>query len=347
MYVVAASVAREGEEETVEGILRTRSSHAGARLPDVRVTAHADPRTFSCTSVDDEAAFQAHRERALQEHVLERGRRLDGARNFYEMLDLSPSGYARPTDLRERSRCWRSTARREGSGRRHGPDHPAPRRDVRAQGRGRRQADSRAGARDPASTAPRPDHPRGTVMTEIHDSPLIQERFPALAEAARFVGSVQIRNRATLVGNMCNASPAADTAPPLLVYQARLAIAGPDGEREIALDDFFVKSGVTTLGAGRAGDGGLVAAARGSPRVSLPASHPAPRTRSGVCDCRRGGRSRRAGRGLRTAASGPRPLVFEGRDDSRSKRGSPAASPSPTSMRAGTRLPAGHAPRPH
>jgi carbon-monoxide dehydrogenase medium subunit len=88
----------------------------------------------------------------------------------------------------------------------------------------------------------------GTVMTEIHDSPLIQEHFPALAEAARYVGSVQIRNRATLAGNQCNASPAADTAPSLLVYDARLVIAGPSGEREVPLSEFFVRSGVTTLG---------------------------------------------------------------------------------------------------
>ena len=63
------------------------------------------------------------------------------------------------------------------------------------------------------------------------------------------VGSVQIRNRATLAGNVCNASPAADTAPPLLVYGAVLVIAGPAGERRLALDDFFVSSGRTTLAA--------------------------------------------------------------------------------------------------
>ena len=87
----------------------------------------------------------------------------------------------------------------------------------------------------------------GTVMTDIHDSPEIQRLFPALAEAARYVGSVQIRNRATLVGNQCNASPAADTAPPLLVYDARLVIAGPSGERVVPLNEFFVRSGVTAL----------------------------------------------------------------------------------------------------
>jgi carbon-monoxide dehydrogenase medium subunit len=61
------------------------------------------------------------------------------------------------------------------------------------------------------------------------------------------VGSVQIRNRATLAGNLCNASPAADTAPALLVFDAVVVAVGPGGERRIPLDTFFVRSGVTTL----------------------------------------------------------------------------------------------------
>jgi carbon-monoxide dehydrogenase medium subunit len=86
-----------------------------------------------------------------------------------------------------------------------------------------------------------------TAMTEIADNPCVCERFPALAEAAAVVGSVQIRNRATLAGNICNASPAADTAPPLLVYDATVVTAGPAGTRRIPIDAFFVRSGVTTL----------------------------------------------------------------------------------------------------
>jgi carbon-monoxide dehydrogenase medium subunit len=90
----------------------------------------------------------------------------------------------------------------------------------------------------------------GTVMTDLARDARMQRHFPALVEAAQVVGSVQIRNRATLAGNVCNASPAADTAPPLLVYGAVLVIAGPTGERRLALDDFFVRSGHTTLGQG-------------------------------------------------------------------------------------------------
>src|SRR5262245_54815406 len=53
------------------------------------------------------------------------------------------------------------------------------------------------------------------VMTDIATDPLVRRHYPALAEAALVVGAVQIRNRATLAGNICNASPAADTAPAL------------------------------------------------------------------------------------------------------------------------------------
>jgi carbon-monoxide dehydrogenase medium subunit len=86
-----------------------------------------------------------------------------------------------------------------------------------------------------------------TTMTDLLRDELIQRDYVALAEAAAYVGSVQIRNRATLAGNICNASPAADTAPALLVYGARVVAVGQAGRRTIPLDDFFVRSGVTTL----------------------------------------------------------------------------------------------------
>lgn len=89
-----------------------------------------------------------------------------------------------------------------------------------------------------------------TVMTDIVADERVQRLFPALAEAAAVVGSVQIRNRATLAGNICNASPAADTAPALLVYGAEVVVTGGDGERRIPIDAFFVRSGLTTLARG-------------------------------------------------------------------------------------------------
>jgi CO/xanthine dehydrogenase FAD-binding subunit len=89
-----------------------------------------------------------------------------------------------------------------------------------------------------------------TTMTTIADDPRIRRDHQALAEAAAVVGSVQIRNRATLAGNVCNASPAADTAPSLLVDGGVVEAHGLAGPRRIPLDAFFVRSGVTTLAPG-------------------------------------------------------------------------------------------------
>jgi len=88
----------------------------------------------------------------------------------------------------------------------------------------------------------------GAVMTDLIEDPRVRRHFPALVEAASVVGSVQIRNRATAAGNICNASPAADTAPALLVYGAIVNIAGPDnGTRRVPLTEFFVGPGKTVL----------------------------------------------------------------------------------------------------
>lgn len=85
------------------------------------------------------------------------------------------------------------------------------------------------------------------AMTEIATDQRVLAAYTALAEGAAVVGSVQIRNRATLAGNICNASPAADTSPALLVFGALVVVAGPDGERRIPIDELFVRSRVTTL----------------------------------------------------------------------------------------------------
>ena len=88
------------------------------------------------------------------------------------------------------------------------------------------------------------------VIAENRD---IRGRFPALAEAAESIGTYQLRNRATLAGNLCNASPAADGAPPLLVLGARVEIASrpPSGKgvsrRVIAVTDLFAGVKKTSL----------------------------------------------------------------------------------------------------
>ena len=88
------------------------------------------------------------------------------------------------------------------------------------------------------------------VMTDIISSPAIASEFPALVEAASVVGSVQIRNRATLAGNLCNASPAADTAPALLAYGAAVHLISAEGRRKVPLDDFFTGPGRTAIRVG-------------------------------------------------------------------------------------------------
>ena len=88
------------------------------------------------------------------------------------------------------------------------------------------------------------------TLGELVRHPVVQEWYPALVEAALTVGSVAIRNRASLVANSCNASPAADTAPPLLVHGARVTIAALDGDRTASLDEFFLGPRRTLCGPG-------------------------------------------------------------------------------------------------
>lgn len=88
------------------------------------------------------------------------------------------------------------------------------------------------------------------TMTSIIEDARVRRHFQALVESASVVGSVQIRNRATLVGNICNASPAADTVPALLVYSAVANLVGPGGARSVPLSEFFTGPGRTVLGRG-------------------------------------------------------------------------------------------------
>jgi carbon-monoxide dehydrogenase medium subunit len=80
----------------------------------------------------------------------------------------------------------------------------------------------------------------GVTHSDIVANEFIQKRYSALTDAAGKVGSRQIRNVATVSGNICNAAPSADTACPLLVFDADVKIAGPKGERRVPIDDFFL-----------------------------------------------------------------------------------------------------------
>jgi len=77
-----------------------------------------------------------------------------------------------------------------------------------------------------------------TTHSEIAESPIIREKYPFLADAARWVGSCQIRNRGTIGGNICNGSPAAETLPPLYVLNARLYLESADSQRIVSINNF-------------------------------------------------------------------------------------------------------------
>jgi CO/xanthine dehydrogenase FAD-binding subunit len=85
---------------------------------------------------------------------------------------------------------------------------------------------------------------------EVTQSPLVNQYFPALAKASGWVGSPSVRNLATIGGNICNASPSADTAPPLLAYDAGAIIASPSGEKTVDIEDFFTGPSTTVLKTG-------------------------------------------------------------------------------------------------
>ena len=80
----------------------------------------------------------------------------------------------------------------------------------------------------------------GTTITDIIEHPELARRFPILVDASRLVGSVQIRNTATIGGNICNSSPCADTVIALLVLDANIRIQNRNGIREMAIADFFL-----------------------------------------------------------------------------------------------------------
>ena len=87
-------------------------------------------------------------------------------------------------------------------------------------------------------------------MNQVSASPQVRKHYPVLAEAVSSVASYQLRTRATIVGNICNASPAGDTIGACLLLDGVLNVHGVDGERQVRLRDFFTGPGTTVLKSG-------------------------------------------------------------------------------------------------
>jgi CO/xanthine dehydrogenase FAD-binding subunit len=89
-----------------------------------------------------------------------------------------------------------------------------------------------------------------TCAAVISEQPEVKRLWPGLVEAVRLIGSTQIQGRGTVGGNLCNASPAADTTCALIVNRARCVVAGPAGERTVAVEQFCTGPGKTILQCG-------------------------------------------------------------------------------------------------
>lgn len=90
----------------------------------------------------------------------------------------------------------------------------------------------------------------GTTIEELKKNDLIKKHFNALFQSTTDFGSVQIRNRATIGGNICNASPAGDTLPALYAFNAKLLLRNKKSERTIPIDDFILGPGQTAINTG-------------------------------------------------------------------------------------------------
>ncbi|UCC41620.1 MAG: xanthine dehydrogenase family protein subunit M [Candidatus Aminicenantes bacterium] len=86
-----------------------------------------------------------------------------------------------------------------------------------------------------------------TTISDIIQNPVLCESYPVLVEASKRVGSIQVRNVASIGGNLCNCSPAADTALPLLIYNAKVRLQSIQGSREMPLSEFFKGPGESCL----------------------------------------------------------------------------------------------------
>ena len=85
---------------------------------------------------------------------------------------------------------------------------------------------------------------------EICSDPNVSEHYPGLVDGIHLIGGVQIQNRASVGGNLCNASPAGDSIPALIVHEAICHITGPNGTRTLPVEEFCIAPGKNTLQSG-------------------------------------------------------------------------------------------------
>jgi carbon-monoxide dehydrogenase medium subunit len=85
---------------------------------------------------------------------------------------------------------------------------------------------------------------------ELGEHAELKKAYPGVVEAARLIGSTQVQGRATMVGNLCNASPAADSVPALVAADAKVSVVGPAGRRTVAVIDITTGPGKTSLAKG-------------------------------------------------------------------------------------------------
>ena len=85
---------------------------------------------------------------------------------------------------------------------------------------------------------------------ELGEHPEVRKLWPGVVEAVELIGSTQIQGRATMIGNMCNASPAADSVPAMIAAGAKASVVGPNGRREVPVEDICIAPGRTSLAKG-------------------------------------------------------------------------------------------------
>lgn len=90
----------------------------------------------------------------------------------------------------------------------------------------------------------------GVPCWKLYNDAEVVERYPGLIDSASIIGGIQIQGRATFGGNLCNASPSADSTPSLIAYGAVCNIIGPDGKRSMPVEEFCVAPGKSALKAG-------------------------------------------------------------------------------------------------